>query len=67
MGEGPDKRDYIASNDKLDATGWTPDHSIGAGIAELIKGYRMIVNSVYGNIWICSDSKSKTFNPDQGG
>jgi len=50
IGEDPDKRDYIVSNDKLDATGWTPDHPIGAGIAELIKGYRMIVNSVYGNI-----------------
>jgi nucleoside-diphosphate-sugar epimerase len=50
IGEDPDKRDYIVSNDKLDATGWTPDHPIDAGIAELIKGFRMIVNSVYGNI-----------------
>jgi nucleoside-diphosphate-sugar epimerase len=50
IGEDPDKRDYIVSNDKLDGTGWTPDYPIEAGIAELIKGYRMIVNSVYGNI-----------------
>ncbi|MDZ4790710.1 MAG: NAD(P)-dependent oxidoreductase [Hyphomicrobiales bacterium] len=50
IGEDPDKRDYIVSNDKLEKTGWQPDWSIETGIAELIRGYRMIRNSRYANI-----------------
>ncbi|MGB0683275.1 MAG: NAD-dependent epimerase/dehydratase family protein [Magnetovibrionaceae bacterium] len=50
IGEDPDKRDYIVSNEKLEGTGFMPAHSLDAGIAELIKGYRMIRNTVYGNV-----------------
>ena len=42
IGEDPDKRDYIVSNAKIEATGFRPAHTIDAGIAELIKGYRML-------------------------
>ena len=49
IGGDPDKRDYIVSNDKIEATGFKPEFSLDFGIAELIKGYRMIRNSVYGN------------------
>lgn len=49
-GSDPDKRDYIVSNAKVEATGYEPVHSLDAGIAELIKGYRTIRNNVYGNI-----------------
>jgi len=49
IGEDPDKRDYIVSNAKLEATGWRPAFSLDDGIAELIKGYAMIRNTVYGN------------------
>ena len=50
IGEDPDKRDYIVSNAKLEATGWRPAWTIDAGIAELIKGYRMLRNSRYSNV-----------------
>jgi len=50
IGEDPDKRDYIVSNARIEATGFRPKHSLDAGILELIKGFRMIRNSVYGNV-----------------
>ena len=49
IGEDPDKRDYIVSNAKLEATGWRPAFSLDDGIVELIKGYAMIRDTVYGN------------------
>lgn len=39
IGEDPDQRNYIVSNDKLEATGWNPSVSLDDGISELIKGY----------------------------
>ena len=50
IGEDPDKRDYIVSNEKLEATGWRPQYSLDDGIAELIKGYTMIRNEKYSNV-----------------
>lgn len=50
VGEDPDKRDYIVSNEKLEKTGWAPAFGLDAGIAELIKGYRMIRNTLYTNV-----------------
>jgi nucleoside-diphosphate-sugar epimerase len=50
IGEDPDKRDYIVSNARILATGWTPAHSLDDGIRELIKGYTILRNSLYSNV-----------------
>ena len=50
IGEDPDKRDYIVSNEKLENTGWAPDYTIEMGIQELIRGYRMIRNGRFSNV-----------------
>ncbi len=50
IGEDPDKRDYIVSNEKIEKTGFKPAYSIEMGIKELIKGYKIISNSKYGNV-----------------
>jgi nucleoside-diphosphate-sugar epimerase len=49
IGEDPDKRDYIVSNEKIERTGYQPQFSLDDGIRELAKGFRMLRNSVYGN------------------
>ena len=50
IGEDPDKRDYIVSNDKIEKTGFKPDVGLAKGIAELIKGYKIIKRNQYANI-----------------
>jgi nucleoside-diphosphate-sugar epimerase len=44
MGKDPDKRDYIVSNEKIEAAGWKPRHSLDDGIRELLKTYTIIRN-----------------------
>ena len=50
IGEDPDKRDYIVSNEKIEATGWKPQYSIDDGIKELIKAYSFLKVNPYNNI-----------------
>tara|TARA_B100000959_G_scaffold269643_1_gene315647 strand:- start:30 stop:968 length:939 start_codon:yes stop_codon:yes gene_type:complete len=50
IGEDPDKRDYIVSNDKIESLGWHPDHTLDDGIPELIKGYNIIRPNKFANV-----------------
>ncbi len=50
IGKDIDQRNYIVSNDKLESTGFSPDFKLDDGIKELIKGYSMVRNSIYGNV-----------------
>ena len=50
VGEDPDKRDYIVSNVKIEATGFNPEVSLTEGIAELIKGYQIVRKNQYSNV-----------------
>ncbi len=50
IGEDPDKRDYIVSNAKIEATGFKPDVSLQKGIAELIRGYQVIRRNQFSNV-----------------
>ncbi len=50
VGKDPDQRNYIVSNKKIESTGYKASISLDMGITELIKGYTMIKNSLYGNV-----------------
>ena len=50
IGEDPDKRDYIVSNQRILQTGFRPEWDLARGIRELIKGYTILRNSVYANV-----------------
>lgn len=50
VGKDPDQRNYIVSNAKIEGTGFRTAFSLDGGIAELIKGYTMLKNNLYGNV-----------------
>ena len=50
IGKDPDKRDYIVSNEKFEATGFKPQYSLDEGIREMIKGYRILQHANYANL-----------------
>jgi nucleoside-diphosphate-sugar epimerase len=50
IGEDPDKRDYVVSNDKIESLGWTPKHTLDAGIQELLKGYLILRPNQFANV-----------------
>lgn len=50
FGKDADQRDYIVSDEKIRKTGFTPEVSLQDGISELLKGFRMLKNTVHGNV-----------------
>jgi nucleoside-diphosphate-sugar epimerase len=50
IGEDPDKRDYIVSNQRLLATGFKTEWGLDRGIVELMKGYTILRNTIYSNV-----------------
>ena len=50
IGEDPDKRNYIISNEKIEKTGFATHISIEDAIAELIKGYQVVHRNQFSNI-----------------
>jgi nucleoside-diphosphate-sugar epimerase len=50
VGKDPDQRNYIVSNEKIEKTGYQTSISLEQGISELIKGFSMLRNTIYGNI-----------------
>jgi nucleoside-diphosphate-sugar epimerase len=50
IGEDPDKRNYIVSNEKIEKTGFMPQYSLDDGIKELIKVYTILNNNRYTNV-----------------
>lgn len=49
LGVDPDKRDYVVSNRRIEATGFRCHHSLDDGIAELLRGCRMLRRTQHGN------------------
>ncbi len=50
IGEDPDKRDYIVSNERILSAGFKPDWSLERGIQELTKCYTIVTGTGYGNV-----------------
>lgn len=50
IGEDPDKRDYVVSNQRILATGFAPEWGLDRGIKELVKGFTILRNSQFANV-----------------
>ncbi|PIR57841.1 MAG: hypothetical protein COU71_01890 [Parcubacteria group bacterium CG10_big_fil_rev_8_21_14_0_10_38_31] len=50
IGEDPDKRNYIVSNEKIEKLGFKVEVSMQEGIAELIRGYQIIKKNQFSNV-----------------
>jgi nucleoside-diphosphate-sugar epimerase len=49
IGQDPDKRNYIVSNQRLREAGFEAKRSLDHGIQELLKGYRMMGRGLFKN------------------
>lgn len=49
VGQDPDKRNYVVSNQRIEATGFKTSVTLDEGIEELVKGYQVVRRSQYAN------------------
>jgi nucleoside-diphosphate-sugar epimerase len=50
VGEDPDKRNYIVSNEKIGRAGFKPQVGLQQGIAELVRGFPILGRSHFSNV-----------------
>jgi nucleoside-diphosphate-sugar epimerase len=50
IGQDPDKRNYVVSNQRLREAGFAAKRSLDEGIVELLKGYRMEGRAMFKNV-----------------
>ena len=50
IGKDPDQRNYIVSNEKIERSGYKPQVTLQAGIAELIRAYQVVRRNDYSNV-----------------
>lgn len=50
VGQDPDKRNYIVSNERIEATGFRPSIRLDEGIVELMKAYQILRRTQYSNL-----------------
>jgi len=50
IGQDPDKRNYIVSNDKIMGTGFKCIYDLDFGIKELIKAYKLLGDTGHSNV-----------------
>jgi len=50
IGEDPDKRNYVVSNEKIEKTGFKPQYSLEDGIVELMKTYQIVRHNQFTNL-----------------
>jgi nucleoside-diphosphate-sugar epimerase len=50
LGKDPDQRNYVVSNEKIEAQGFSPQVTLSAGLKELVKGLKMFDHKQFTNI-----------------
>lgn len=50
IGEDPDKRDYIVSNQRILSTGWRPQWPLARGIRQLVNGFKILRSGFHSNV-----------------
>lgn len=50
IGQDPDKRDYVVSNEKLKKAGFSAKITVAEGITELLKAYQIVHTAEYFNV-----------------
>jgi nucleoside-diphosphate-sugar epimerase len=48
-GQDPDQRNYVVSNERIEGLGFRPEHSLEAGIREILRAYPLLRNTGFAN------------------